>query len=94
MSFMCHNKRRSHPIELTEADKRQILAMVEESMRPIPEDLPDEIRIVLLCRAIRRIQKRRGRSFGDEADLTNLEHQLDKELAKYDSDTALRNIKT
>ncbi len=32
MSFMCHNKRRSRPIEFSEDDKRQILAMVEKTM--------------------------------------------------------------
>ena len=32
MTFMCHNKRRSRPVDLTEGDKRSVLAMVEAEM--------------------------------------------------------------
>jgi hypothetical protein len=63
-------------------------------MKPIPEGVPDEIRLVLLCRAIRRIQKKRGPSFGDAADLLKLEHQLDQELALYGPDAELRAIRS
>ncbi len=62
-------------------------------MKPIPEGVPDEIRLVLLCRAIRQIQKKRGPSFGDAADLLKLEHQLDQKLAFYAPDAELRAIR-
>lgn len=32
MSFMCHNKRRSPWIDLSEDDKRKVLAMLEKTM--------------------------------------------------------------
>jgi hypothetical protein len=63
-------------------------------MLKIPEWVPDEIRLVLLCRAIRRLQRKRGLSFEQNADLIRLQHMLDKELAQYDSDAAIRGIRS
>ena len=59
--------------------------------------IPDECRLVLLCRKVRRMQRRalskKGLDFGGMADLKTLEGLLDHFLATYDSDKILRGIK-
>jgi hypothetical protein len=61
----------------------------ERAMKPIPENLPHEIQLVLLCRAVRRYQKRRLDTLGATM-LIELERELDKTLTLYDKDNVLR----
>jgi uncharacterized protein YqiB (DUF1249 family) len=58
-------------------------------------DLPDEIRLVILCRQIRRLEKRaeREHSFLDQHQLDDLKHQLDQFLSEYEPDAVLRTIR-
>jgi hypothetical protein len=62
-------------------------------MKPIPENLPHEIQLVLLCRAVRRYQKKRLDTLG-ATKLIALERELDRTLAQYDRDDVLRQIAT
>jgi len=59
--------------------------------------IPDECRLVLLTRKVRRLQRaalsRKGLGFGRNADLIRVERELDDFLATYDSDKILRGIK-
>ena len=59
--------------------------------------IPDECRLVLLTRKVRRLQRaalsRKGLDFGQNADLIRVERELDDFLATYDSDKILRGIK-
>jgi hypothetical protein len=61
-------------------------------MLKIPEWVPDEIRLVLLCRAIRRVQKRKL-TVKSELELLRLLELLDCQLAAYDPDKDLRDIR-
>jgi len=62
-------------------------------MSKIPEGVPDEIRLVLLCRAIRRLQKRHSLTVKGELELLRLLELLDCQLAAYDPDKDLRDIR-
>ena len=63
-------------------------------MKPIPENVPDEIRLVILCRAVRRLQRtersKKGMECAGLADLVRLERDLDVLLEAFDSDDFLR----
>ena len=62
-------------------------------MKPIADNLPHEVQLVLLCRAVRRYQKRRLDTLG-ATRLLELERELDRTLAQYDRDDVLRQIRS
>jgi hypothetical protein len=51
----------------------------------------DEIRLVLLCRKVRRAQRKMLRT-GSKGRCDDLERQLDEFLAEYDCDKDLRDL--
>jgi len=56
--------------------------------------LPDEIRLVLLCRAVRRAQKKGSSFVEDRRNPDNLEADLDAFLAEWASDRELRQFRS
>ena len=60
-------------------------------LTPIPDFVGSETALVLLCRQIRRLQKRRSLTVDSEHDLLELQEALDRALAKYDLDKDLRD---